>query len=421
MSFRLTITGLLALALLTACGDRGAPTDLDDNSLPLTRESAAPESAPAAERQRLERLARRIARALGSTTFRTRIRLELDRSPFPEQKLHLQRLLTDGARPLSAELARLNGETEETVSADALGAGALELYLPVPAHRAAWNGGADVLVATAIADRDVPVAFDVRGRRLELSPESPPRTPVLALVPAETDFDRARSAGKVGNAAVVCPYSAPGEITAHCGSGGGGTTTTPGLWMTYSSFTQTFEGWLKGSPEFEIHILGQAGTSDSLKSYQCAGEHAGGPYAFDQNSLTWTGNVLLFSQAQINAYKQQHPGQSVRVFALEDDDTACQIKLDADRVGTMFRLIDSNYGQLTGGRDTSGTTLSRYWRRASAFQKVFQAVWSALVTKDEMIGNAVEDVVAGEFRSGANWIVKGENLVTHGALKLIMR
>jgi hypothetical protein len=38
-----------------------------------------------------------------------------------------------------------------------------------------------------------------------------------------------------------------------------------------------------------------------------------------------------------------------------------------------------------------------------------------------MIGNAVEDVVAGEFRSGANWIVKGENLVTHGALKLIMR
>jgi hypothetical protein len=416
MSFRLTTSVLLALVLLTACGDRGAPTDPEEPRPSLTRQSAA-----IAEQHRLERLARRTARALGTPAFRARIRMELDRSPFPEQKLHFQRLLTSGAQPLAAEVARLNGEAEEAVSADALSAAALELYLPVPAHRAAWNGGADVLVATAVADGDVPVAFDARGRRLELSPESPPRTPVLALVPAETDFDRARPRQKVGEAAVVCPYSASGEITAHCGSGGGGGTTTPGLWMTFASFTHTFEGWLKGSPEFEIHILGQAGTSDSLKSYQCAGEHAGGPYAFDQNSLTWTGNVLLFSQAQIDGYKQQHPGQSVRVFALEDDDTACQIKLDADRVGTMFRLIDSNYGQLTGGRDTAGTTLSRYWRRASAFQKVFQAVWSALVTKDEMIGNAVEDVVAGEFKPGANWIIKGENLVTYGALKLVMR
>lgn len=415
MSFRTTITGLVVLGTVAACADHPAPTSVDEPG-PTFAQGAA----PVAEQHRLERLARRVARSLADPGFRARVKLELDHSPYTEHKLHFQRLFTRGARPLIADVARLTGEAEESIAADALGAVALELYLPVPAHRTAWTGGPDVLVATAIADTDVPVAFDTQGRRRELNPAAPPRTPVLALVPAETDFDRPPVGQRLGQAAVVCPYATPGTITAQCGSGGGGGT-TPGLWMTYASFTQTFEGWLKGSPEFEIHILGQAGTSDSLKSYQCAGEHAGGPYAFDQNALTWTGNVLLFSQAQIDAYKQQHPGQSVRVFALEDDDTACEIKLDADRVGTLFRTIDSGYNQLTGGRDTTGTALTRYWNRATAFQKVFQAIWSILVTKDEMIGNAVQDAVAGEFKPGANWIVKGEDLITYGALKLVMR
>src|SRR2546427_1452372 len=47
---------------------------------------------------------------------------------------------------------------------------------------------------------------------------------------------------------------------------------TPGLYMTRSHFVQTFEGWLKGSPEFEVHILGQKGQTDSLTDYQCAGD-----------------------------------------------------------------------------------------------------------------------------------------------------
>jgi hypothetical protein len=415
MSFRRFPPALAALALIIACGERVPPTAVDEPGPSLAR--AVPS---AAEQQRLERLARRMARALADPEFRARVKGELDRSPVAERKLHFQHFLTSGPRPAIAEVARLNAESSETIAADAAGAVALEMYLPVPQHRARWAGGPELLVATAIADRDIPVAYDVRGRRSELSPDAPPSTPVLALVPAETSFERPVGSGVNAAALAVCPLGTSGP-TAQCGGGGGGTTVAPGLWMTYASFTQTFEGWLKGSPEFEIHILGQAGASDSLTSYQCAGEHAGGPYAFDQNTLTWSGNVLLFSQAQIDAYKQQHPGQSVRVFALEDDDTACQIKLDADRVGNLFRTLDSRYNQLTGGRDTASTTLARYWNRATAFQKVFQAVWSVLVTKDEMIGNAVQDAIAGEFKSGANWIVKGENVVTYGALKLVMR
>jgi hypothetical protein len=178
--------------------------------------------------------------------------------------------------------------------------------------------------------------------------------------------------------------------------------------MTATSFVGTFEGWLKGSPEFEVHMLGQAGATDSLRDYQCSGEKQTVPYWFDQNTTSWTGSVLLASQAQLDAYRTQHPGQSMRVVVIEDDDTACQIKMD------------SYYNSNTAGRDTT-TGLTRVWNRAKAIQKILQAVWSFITTQDEFVGNAVQDAVAGEFRPGYNWIVKGENNASNGALKLEMR
>ena len=63
------------------------------------------------------------------------------------------------------------------------------MYFPVPAHRAAWTGDENVLVATAERDGDAPVAYDLAGRRIVLSPDTPPSTPVLAVEPAELDFD----------------------------------------------------------------------------------------------------------------------------------------------------------------------------------------------------------------------------------------
>jgi hypothetical protein len=190
--------------------------------------------------------------------------------------------------------------------------------------------------------------------------------------------------------------------------------------MTAAAFNGTFEGWLKGAPEFETHILGQAGTSDSLTDYQCAGEKQAAPYYYDQNSESWTGNVLLFSQSQIDAYKAAHPGNSMRIVVVEDDDTACQIKLDANRFRTALNAVDSAFQRLTAGRDsTSG--LTRIWSRATAFQKIFKALWSVITTQDDYVGTAVQDAVAGEYRAGMNWIVKGENNITVGGLKLEMR
>ena len=422
MLSRTRVAALALAAALTACSERPTTPTTSDEPAP----SAARTSTPGLDRRRLEQLAQRLARALADPALRLRIKQDLDRSPVREHKLHLQRLLADGARPAAAEVARATGASPATVTAEALGAPPLELYLPVPEHRARWTGDANVLVATALNDHEAPVAFDVSGRRLVLDPDVPPATPVLALVPVETNFDRPEPV-TAPLAIEVCPKSgvgapAPGGVqTQACAPGGGAQPPAHGLWMTAASFVGTFEGWLKGAPEFEVHVLGQAGTSDSLKDYQCAGEKQAAPYWFDQNSTTWSGNVLILSQAQIDVYRQQHPGQSLRVVVVEDDDTACQIKLDSGRLAAVLRTLDTQYRNLTGGRDTAGTTLTRYWNRAAAFQKILQSLWSLITTQDEFVGNAVEDAVAGEFRAGYNWMVKGENSITNGALKLEVR
>jgi hypothetical protein len=419
MPSRIRLAAVGLLATLAACGERAGPppTATDDAGV-----SAVKSTAPGADQQQLEQIARRLARALADPAFRLRLKQSLDHSPVREHKLHFQQLVTEGRQPLAPDLARLTGEAATAVTAEALAVPSLELYLPVAEHRARWSGDGNVLVATALHDHEAPVAFDVSGRRQVLSPDRPPDTPVLALVPVETDFGPQRSG--TGEQVEVCPFRGPtggtgGVVTAACGGAGGGGT-SPGLWMSGASFVGTFEGWLKGDPEFEVHVLGQAGATDSLKDYQCAGEKQAVPYYFDQNGTIWTGNVLLLSQTQIDSYKQQHRGQSFRVVVVEDDDTACQIKLDADRFKTMINTIDTYYRALTGGRDTT-TGLVRYWNRASALQKILQAVWSFITTQDEFVGTAVQDAVAGEYKAGYNWIVKGENTVTNGALKLVMR
>ena len=406
---------LLALLLAGAagCSDRADPgLTAPPDGRPVAT-AAAP--ATAAQRAAQERLARRLALALADREFRASVKAALDGSPVREHKVHFQRFLRGSDRRALKALARAGRERETAVEADAATATGLELYLPVAAHRAVWRGGDDLLVATAREDHEVPVAFDLRGARRLLSPDAPPATPVLALVPVETDFDAAPEVG------LLLPEDGGG------GGGGGGGSGTPtptlptGLYMTASHFTQDFEGWLKGSPEYEIHIMGQSGASDSLTSYQCAGEHAGGYYAFDQNNLDWTGNVLLFTQSQLNNYKSAHPSQNLRILALEDDDGACQIRLDGDRFKTFQSTLQTLYPNITGGKDSLTGGLVRIFKRANALQRILRAAYSWITSQDDLIGNAIEDTVVGEFHAGFNWVVRGESNTTNGWLKLQMR
>ena len=402
MLSRFTVV-IMALALLSACESREPTSPGEEPRIDAATPSNSP-AAAAADRAAMDRLARRLAQALGDAEFRATLKLGLDRSPFNEQKIHFQRFLSESSGHALRQLARLSGEPEEAIEADAR-AGSLEIYFPVPAHRAAWKGGTEVLVASARDDGDAPVAYDVKGRRQVLSPDAPPATPVLVVVPVETDFDKSGA---------VQPFIC-------CAGGPAPAPTLPaGLYMTSARFVQDFEGWFKGSPEFEIHILGQAGSSDSLTDYQCAGEPASGYYRFDQNSTSWSGSVLLFTQTQLSNYKAAHPNQNFRVIALEDDDTGCQIKFDANRFKNLQAVLQSAYPNMTGSKDTTGT-LGKIIKRANALQKILRSVYSFITTQDDLIGNAVEDVVVGQFVAGANWIIKGESNVTNGWVKLEMR
>jgi hypothetical protein len=388
------LMALAAVLALPACTDRTSPD-------PLAESPPASRDTPAAAR---ERLARRVALALADDEFRTRLKRDLDRSPVREGKLHFQRYLTSSHARATSEIARFSGEASTAVTFDAGRAPALELYLPVPAHRAAWTGDSRVLVATTGDERQAPVAFSPQGERLVLDPAAPPDIPVLALVPVETDFDRW-----------------PAESRLQGDGGGGGWTPPPGLYMTNSHLVEKFESWVKGAPEIEVHMLGQAGSSDSLSSYACAGGAAGGAYYFDQNELNWSGNVLLLSQTQINNYKSAHPGQNFRVFFVEDDDTPCQIKTDPARFSKLVKAVEAAYPLFTGGRDTTGLNLQKIWKKAHALQQLLKALASLIKTDDELIGNAVESSVVGESHPNSNWIIKGDGNKTNGWVKLVMK
>ncbi len=409
---------LAAFVLTTACADRSSPVEPG---------AGGPEGAAAAapvvsdEQARQERLARRLAIALGNSAFREAVFTTLQQSRIREGKVHFQRFLAEEQGRRLQRLAELAQENEAAIAGDLAEAAPLEMYLPVPAHRRTWPGDDNVLVATALGDRDVPVAFDSRGRRLLLNPDLPPGTPVIAIGRAETSFE------PTSGPSAVEGDGEPGsgdEALADSGGTSGGffpppASSSPGLYMTYARINSSFEGWLKGAPEFEVHMLGQDGSSGALKSYQCAGESAGIPYQYNHDNTEWRGSVMLFSQAQLDSYKAQHPGQSLRILVMEDDDTRCIIKTDSARVARMFYQIATGYGQLTGGKDTLISI--KTYRKAQTLFNILKAVWSAIQSQDDLVGTAIEDSVAREYYSGANWIIKGENTVTQGALKLEMR
>lgn len=386
----------LALAVVlaaAACTDRTSPEP------PIEGPQAVRED-PAPAR---ERLARRIALALRDERFRAQLKQDLDRSPVREGKLHFQRYLASARGRARSAIARVTGETTEAITLDASRASTLELYLPVPAHRVRWTGDENILVATTDDERQAPVAFSPNGERFVLSPTTPPDVPVLALVPAETDFDRpGRQAGFLGEA------------------GGGGSTSPAGLYMTNSHLVESFESWVKGAPEIEVHMLGQAGRSDSLSTYSCAGGAAAGYYYFDQNSLDWSGTALLMSQTQLDAYNAQHPGQAVRLFFMEDDDTSCEIRANNTDLRQLLTAVDSLVKGLAGGHSEQSAT-GKAFRYFAAAQKLVSVVASAIKTNDDLIGNAVEDVTTTERYTGYNWIIKGQNGRTNGYVKLEMR
>src|SRR6266513_836956 len=174
------ILAVATLAAVLGC-DARAPVTEPDGGVQAAASIATLSKRP-------EALAKIVARGLRNAAFRAYLKAQLDASPYREHKLQFETFLgANGSRALG-EIAIENGTTKDAVETQAKAAIALEVYFPVPAHRAAWTGDEQVLVATAVTDDDPPIAFDPDGRRQVLDPTTPPAIPVLALVPVETDF-----------------------------------------------------------------------------------------------------------------------------------------------------------------------------------------------------------------------------------------
>ena len=386
------ILAVLAVVTLLAC--RG-----DSPVAPAASSPEVAASAPGTARidAARERLAAQFARALSRPEVRAAVHAAVRTSRFPEGKVALDQFL-------AADRGRLRGLVWAASGTlpDLATAGRLELYFPVPEHQAAWDGSRRILVGTIGNDREVPVAFDTDGRRRHLDPREPPATPVLAVVPRETDF----AAGPAFAVAGPSDDDEPGE--------------TPGLYLTRTHFNDDFESWMKGSPEFEILALGQKGSSDSLATYQCTNERAPGPYYYNQDQKDWSGSVLVLSQAQLDNYRAVHPGQAMRLFFVEDDDTRCVIKSDPADLRSLIAAVDSLVDGLAGGTDV-WSVAGRTWRSFPIAQKVFSVAASLIKSNDDLVGNAVEDVTTAERYAGHNWIVKGKNGQTNGYVKLEVR
>lgn len=411
----ITAAGLLAL---TACADDPPAAPLPQGADLARAPAWQPPADP--ERARDQRLARQFALALNNPHFRAEVLGALDGSRQREGRLHLQRFLHRHNGRGLGRVAALSGTPAAALQADLAAAPAMEVYLPVPLHRARWRGGSQVLVATARADHEAPVAFDLRGRMHHLDPSTPPETPVIALQSWE------------GHEGPECAD----EVTKECpGTGGGGGGSDPGgdsptgpypappggLFLTGTRFFDRFEGWLKGAPEFELHVLGHKSGTSEMVSYQCVGEQAGGPYTWNQDDLTWTGNVLMFSQSQLDQFEAAHPGQGVRILVLEDDDGPCEIKVDRDRATQLFRTVDAVYDAWTSGKQVKITSATKLFERAKSLYDLLSGLASFFRTNDEIVGTAVHDpAAAGLISPGAEWIVKNEKNVSTGALRLQM-
>jgi hypothetical protein len=398
MSCRVSLLFLVAL-VGAACSDQGpVPASVAG--------STAAATTPAAAR---ERLAQALAVALNDPATRRAVKARLDGSNAPEGKVQFQAFVQSNQATLLAALARASATTVGELLSDLDAARGLELYLPVPAQRAAWTGDASILVATIGSEREAPVGFDLTGARRVLDRATPPAEPVLALVPQETDFTRGH-AERVMACVDMCGDGTPGYGGGNPSDGGN---PAPGLYLVQSHFNDYFESWVKGAPEFEYHVYGLGDNGQSVQ-LACTGESQAGQYQWDQNALDWTGSVMLLSDADYNAYQARHPGAPIRIVAWEDDDEACVDRADVNNVSALITAVDNAYKAITSGKVDP-------WyihgiKAAPSIFSIISAVHNIILTNDDMIGNAVEATITGDAPSGANWVLKSNGTTTMGWL-----
>lgn len=314
------MVGLLSVvAGLGACGDSLQPSDGAGVSEPAPEEEPGAPSAPAPTPPN-EVVAKALALALQDPDLRLAVFREMSSSPVKEGKLHVPTYLRAGGTRLLAGMARAAELSEAELLALLDSTRALELYMPVEEHRAAWSGGDDVIVATQMDEAVAPVGVDLNGDAVPLSLDGPPEIPVIALVPVESFDAEGRPYGrdiapKQGTEANLLGWY--------------------GLWVNEVHTGHDYESWVKGKPEFELHLQ----NANTRADISCPEEDfSAEPYRWDMNGLHYYNDFLLATEGAIPL------NTPVEIAMYEDDDTRCVIKDDKDYIKLTIDVINAAGG-----------------------------------------------------------------------------
>jgi hypothetical protein len=331
----------VARHLLLASVTLVAASGCSDNPLVAPMVPSSKAIASEADRREaiaLDGLTRAVAMTLGNAGVRNQLRNDLrDSRHTTEHKLELRSYLKgESGGLLLAQMSRATGISHDSLAGLVYAVRPLELYMPVAAHRGKWTGGADVIVASQLYERDTPIGYDLSGAPVTLSLKTAPTLPTLSLVPVETDFSR--------------PLDATGYKNANDNGGttiGTLTSTTPGtrgktpstrsaslspngieegLYLSELHVVDAHEPWIKGDPELELHVYGplNVGNKTEGDDLSCVGQDSHTPYFFDQNandaSYTIGGDApLVFSRYSINQFQAKFPTEGLTYILWEDD------------------------------------------------------------------------------------------------------
>jgi hypothetical protein len=345
-SFRYVLLGALSL-VLAACKD-GAVT------VPQEVRPANTSLSTAAEEAALTEITRLVALAMSDAGLRHRVKADMRASyQTAEHKLALNEYLRgESGGILLAKMVKQSGRSRSEVIGLLSAVRPLEFYMPVPAHRESWTGGADLVVGSQFRDHTSGVAFTLEGTRIDLGVDEVPAQPTMALIPVETDFSRPLNPNRFknrndrGGTSIGTLYleecdnpEAVTECPSDGGGGGGGDTggsAVRGVYYIASSMRGVGEGAFRGAPEIEVHAHRSYNPNRSTSAENppfpsCqAGETLSGARRFNQDREVWSGNALVLDSATASAYMYPEGSESTagRTFTItfwEDDTEPCRL------------------------------------------------------------------------------------------------
>ena len=333
---------LVCTALITfACGNERAtaprPTAVTE---PLVRAVSGVELPELAMQAKLAGVARRVALALQDSALRRLVFDELHASTSREHKLHFGPFLRARGGPLLDRMAHNGRLPADAVLSSLDSVVDVEFYMPVREHFASWRGDENLIVVSQLSDSDDPVGFTLTGQPVaELSAETPPATPVLVIVPVESDF----SVRPVR--AEACPECPPGGGGGGSGGDGGASSAASELWMVEAEFEDNGEGWPRGSPELVVSTV-QVYSNGAFQVLHCAHEDQGDlRYRWDGNS-GWAGEVLITPLSDLHPTNTLDPRVGILIYENDDDGSLCAYSPDNwwdNFPGQMQRASSNDY------------------------------------------------------------------------------